>query len=139
MLLSLYNVLFDLYYVCISFSFFFFNDTATTEIYTLSLHDALPISKGLKLTESRKLSALNFADEIEKLIHQIGIENGTVEIVIHPSEPSFYGMNTVDRSEEHTSELQSPCNLVCRLLLEKKKKKKEKKEKKKQITTSHNT
>ena len=55
----------------------------------------LLVSKGLKLTESRKLSALNFADEIEKLIHQIGIENGTVEIVIHPSEPSFYGMNTV--------------------------------------------
>src|ERR1022692_5276858 len=67
---------------------FFFNDTATTEIYTLSLHDALPISK---------------------------ILNNSAK---HPSRPQNpYSLN---RSEEHTSELQSPCNLVCRLLLEKK-------------------
>src|ERR1022692_505018 len=73
-----------------SFFFFFFNDTATTEIYTLSLHDALPISPS-----TRYLFAIRL-----------------------PGENSW----TFTRSEEHTSELQSPCNLVCRLLLEKKKK-----------------
>src|SRR5256885_6531365 len=75
------------------FFFFFFNDTATTEIYTLSLHDALPIS-GWRI-ELRPDWAL------APLLHRSGID---------------------PRSEEHTSELQSPCNLVCRLLLEKKKK-----------------
>src|SRR5476649_3099314 len=75
----------------IFFFFFFFNDTATTEIYTLSLHDALPIS------------------------FDIGWD------------PASFGprsMELWDRSEEHTSELQSHSDLVCRLLLEKKKKKK---------------
>src|SRR5258708_40010380 len=71
--------------------FFFFNDTATTEIYTLSLHDALPISsmdeRHSGMTSNRK---------------------GTLEA-------------SHKRSEEHTSELQSPDHLVCRLLLEKKK------------------
>src|SRR2546430_14159964 len=74
------------------FIFFFFNDTATTEIYTLSLHDALPIF-GLDLAVSRG--------------H--GLYFNTY----------FYALV---RSEEHTSELQSQSNLVCRLLLEKKKK-----------------
>src|SRR5256885_8503283 len=71
--------------------FFFFNDTATTEIYTLSVHDALPISP----------------------------TRGTRRAVppASPTRPS----TPRPRSEEHTSELQSPCNLVCRLLLEKKK------------------
>src|SRR5256885_17192951 len=79
------------------FFFFFFNDTATTEIYTLSLHDALPISVAAGLFAAREaadLAALTVRAEY---------------------------LNA--RSEEHTSELQSPCNLVCRLLLEKKKKK----------------
>src|SRR5256885_13190259 len=84
------------------FSFFFFNDTATTEIYTLSLHDALPISKKLHAFEKRIIFVLSL------------LQNAHVEL-----EP---GDLTVQRSEEHTSELQSPCNLVCRLLLEKKKK-----------------
>src|SRR5256885_12356329 len=79
--------------------FFFFNDTATTEIYTLSLHDALPISKR---TEGTKPSPRCQARS---------------NIFIDPS------ISSSVRSEEHTSELQSPCNLVCRLLLEKKKKK----------------
>src|SRR6202040_4480985 len=70
--------------------FFFFNDTATTEIYTLSLHDALPIC----------MRALK------------GSLNTSV-----PSTTAMIGF----RSEEHTSELQSPVHLVCRLLLEKKK------------------
>src|SRR5258708_23679627 len=73
--------------------FFFFNDTATTEIYTLSLHDALPISCTWTRTRARPRSrpSANW---------------------LRPSRPP--------RSEEHTSELQSPDHLVCRLLLEKK-------------------
>src|SRR2546430_12782467 len=73
--------------------FFFFNDTATTEIYTLSLHDALPIF---------------VAAGVPVLLHGlIGGQHGVVQAGL--------------RSEEHTSELQSQSNLVCRLLLEKKK------------------
>src|SRR5258708_18372210 len=77
------------------FFFFFFNDTATTEIYTLSLHDALPISFTASHTYFRRF-----------------FSNWLVR------------KNSDPRSEEHTSELQSPDHLVCRLLLEKKKKKK---------------
>src|SRR6266446_10512959 len=77
------------------FFFFFFNDTATTEIYTLSLHDALPISRSTPTVGARR--------------------NVGAPVSAQSTEP-------VARSEEHTSELQSPCNLVCRLLLEKKKK-----------------
>src|SRR6185312_17237578 len=72
--------------------FFFFNDTATTEIYTLSLHDALPIS-GFKIT----LDLLGRQHIVESVVQR------------------------AQRSEEHTSELQSRSDLVCRLLLEKKK------------------
>src|ERR1039457_7176638 len=71
--------------------FFFFNDTATTEIYTLSLHDALPISHNTSARFRFHCPRLRTPRQL--------------------------------RSEEHTSELQSPCNLVCRLLIEKKKKK----------------
>src|SRR2546426_10530232 len=77
--------------------FFFFNDTATTEIYTLSLHDALPISTSPSCTRMRPTSTRWW-----------------------PRSPRC-GAPRPSRSEEHTSELQSPCNLVCRLLLEKKK------------------
>src|SRR3989454_2645290 len=83
------------------FFFFFFNDTATTEIYTLSLHDALPISKSFiapRITSTKFFPA------------------GATRLSMWPTKREV-------RSEEHTSELQSPCNLVCRLLLEKKKKK----------------
>src|SRR2546426_8990613 len=80
--------------------FFFFNDTATTEIYTLSLHDALPISR---------LCAVPRAEQTARR-HRGRHRRG-------PGSP-----RESTRSEEHTSELQSPCNLVCRLLLEKKKK-----------------
>src|SRR5256885_5282882 len=74
--------------------FFFFNDTATTEIYTLSLHDALPISdEHLQREHAAEMSRISW----------------------------WRRQATERRSEEHTSELQSPCNLVCRLLLEKKK------------------
>src|SRR2546430_13261067 len=83
------------------FFFFFFNDTATTEIYTLSLHDALPIY----LSPERDCKAVSAS----------AMEAG--------GEQEATGSKS-DRSEEHTSELQSQSNLVCRLLLEKKKKKK---------------
>src|SRR5256885_10348483 len=82
---------------CRCYSFFFFNDTATTEIYTLSLHDALPIWP-VRRGELTQPSAVSRAMPL------VGCSS---------TRPS--------RSEEHTSELQSPCNLVCRLLLEKKK------------------
>src|SRR2546430_16794443 len=77
----------------VTFVFFFFNDTATTEIYTLSLHDALPI-----LTSNTSWSAERASDT------------------------TTWRACANSRSEEHTSELQSQSNLVCRLLLEKKKK-----------------
>src|SRR5260370_26754992 len=82
----------------LSLSVFFFNDTATTEIYTLSLHDALPICHFHDLV----LVASGSEDQLSDMLELEG--HGTF------------------RSEEHTSELQSHLNLVCRLLLEKKKK-----------------
>src|SRR2546430_7434177 len=87
--------------------FFFFNDTATTEIYTLSLHDALPISSSGNL----------IADPVT---HQVAdLFNVTYETMLLMLLRFF--AHTDERSEEHTSELQSQSNLVCRLLLEKKK------------------
>src|SRR5690242_20889374 len=97
-----------------SLIFFFFNDTATTEIYTLSLHDALPIFHRDVYTDPEV-----FALEMERLWSRSWIYVG------HTSQ-------VPQRSEEHTSELQSHVNLVCRLLLEKKKKKK-----KEQITSKN--
>src|SRR2546427_7690274 len=79
--------------------FFFFNDTATTEIYTLSLHDALPI-----LLRQAVTSTFSYTNPV------YGLE-----------QPSATVSASDSRSEEHTSELQSQSNLVCRLLLEKKK------------------
>src|SRR5256885_7791404 len=87
--------------------FFFFNDTATTEIYTLSLHDALPILLRAKPMECVKLASA-FARSAVSPSASFRLGDG-------PTSMSSW------RSEEHTSELQSPCNLVCRLLLEKKK------------------
>src|SRR5439155_21685226 len=83
-------------------SFFFFNDTATTEIYTLSLHDALPIF----LNEVG--GTFKTRDQEEQIEDWIEVERSA--------------LSDVARSEEHTSELQSRGHLVCRLLLEKKKK-----------------
>src|SRR3712207_7757265 len=81
----------------------FFNDTATTEIYTLSLHDALPIYS------PNELSFTNTA-----LLPRIGLTYAVTKNI------NIYG-TYLERSEEHTSELQSRQYLVCRLLLEKKK------------------
>src|SRR2546430_8308141 len=86
--------------------FFFFNDTATTEIYTLSLHDALPICCSV-LCVCPCSNRTAFAGD-----------NGRSPRVCKG--PNRGGRCGRDRSEEHTSELQSQSNLVCRLLLEKK-------------------
>src|SRR3712207_8722945 len=96
---------------------FFFNDTATTEIYTLSLHDALPISPGRHRGPAAPLTPREVAEMALR-----GGRNGAV------SDPrgrraglrtSTRGHRSRPRSEEHTSELQSRQYLVCRLLLEK--------------------
>src|SRR2546429_9938282 len=87
--------------------FFFFNDTATTEIYTLSLHDALPIC--IDILEILSTDGT----QVFATITSVPEYNPPP-----PGEPQF----TYYRSEEHTSELQSRLHLVCRLLLEKKKK-----------------
>src|SRR5256885_9891752 len=91
-------------------SFFFFNDTATTEIYTLSLHDALPISQMSRDCERDSFFNL-FGRRADRFVGAITLRRG-----------GEINRRHRQRSEEHTSELQSPCNLVCRLLLEKKKK-----------------
>src|SRR2546429_6748226 len=84
-----------IFQTCVLF-FFFFNDTATTEIYTLSLHDALPISF-------------------------VADEQGTRLVAYNSDLDHLVDVAVEQRSEEHTSELQSRLHLVCRLLLEKKK------------------
>src|SRR2546427_12377005 len=89
----------------ILFLSFFFNDTATTEIYTLSLHDALPISRPSAHTSTTS-----------------GLAGWITMRAMRPveSRPACCQLRPASRSEEHTSELQSQSNLVCRLLLEKK-------------------
>src|SRR2546421_12157876 len=87
---------------------FFFNDTATTEIYTLSLHDALPISQRRRVDGGDPLRQPQGHRLSLSCLH-------AAQLVDEPAEQH--------RSEEHTSELQSRSDLVCRLLLEKKKKK----------------
>src|SRR5205807_5213637 len=93
---------------------FFFRATTTAHLYTLSLHDALPIS-----TTSPRVACWRSTPRCTCIVH------------VHERRPSDRPQRLRDRgrrqrdaprSEEHTSELQSPCNLVCRLLLEKKKK-----------------
>src|SRR5260221_11402250 len=87
-------------------SFFFFNDTATTEIYTLSLHDALPISN----------------DDADRIAHH-GEDDRAARAKRGAAQHLDRAQHHPERvrSEEHTSELQSHSDLVCRLLLEKKK------------------
>src|SRR5688572_31499097 len=96
---------------------FFFKHTATTEIYTLSLHDALPISDEIVEPVERIVGngSLASTDRAATLIFGGQRGNSLVHMLISRSSDA--------RSEEHTSELQSQSNLVCRLLLEKKKKK----------------
>src|SRR3989442_4947152 len=89
--------------VFILFSIFFFNDTATTEIYTLSLHDALPIYHHGKEHET-----ITNKGPLKELVNEL-----LARLL------AFSHLHR-DRSEEHTSELQSRPHIVCRLLLEKK-------------------
>src|SRR5437667_12615248 len=90
---------------------FFFNDTAPTEIYTLSLHDALPIFQGFPRPRGGQLSG---RDQSPEDLRHLDVEE--------MRRMKRFGTRE-HRSEEHTSELQSHHDLVCRLLLEKKKKK----------------
>src|SRR5690606_41716238 len=96
-----------------------FSDPATTELYTLSLHDALPISGPTRAgTASEELDALPFHARREPAVSVL-VGPG----VVHEAADDEHGVAPLQlRSEEHTSELQSRENLVCRLLLEKKKK-----------------
>src|SRR5690348_17771852 len=88
---------------------FFFNAAATTEIYTLSLHDALPI----------------FNPDHWRALYSYGVANANLkrwrDALLAYRQALAISPNDASRSEEHTSELQSPVHLVCRLLLEKKK------------------
>src|SRR3712207_6868375 len=88
---------------------FFFNDTATTEIYTLSLHDALPISS----TASARMESFSRPPVVSS-------PRPSSRCGPRPPAPSRRATPASERSEEHTSELQSRQYLVCRLLLEKK-------------------
>src|SRR5437899_5072403 len=94
------------------FTFFFFSDTSTTEIYTLSLHDALPIYQDAVADAC--------VHSVERKDHLAAV--GAVEVERLDDENLAPLMRGRFRSEEHTSELQSLRHLVCRLLLEKKKK-----------------
>src|SRR2546425_13085726 len=93
-------------------TFFFFNDTATTEIYTLSLHGALPIC----VRAQRKIYQIG---QIARQGPRQGVPGGG-PIVLTQGELNAFLSRHLVRSEEHTSELQSLAYLVCRLLLEKK-------------------
>src|SRR3712207_8891205 len=96
--------------------FFFFKDPATTEIYTLSLHDALPICT--KLVTSRRGTPVRASISTSRTLSSVAMTSGSFW---KPSRGPTSRIAT--RSEEHTSELQSRQYLVCRLLLEKKKNK----------------
>src|SRR5206468_8974963 len=94
--------------------FFFFNDTATTEIYTLSLHDALPIClRGEVFGPAQQLHGATYIVDVE--FRGPSLDASGIVVDIGRAAHAL-------RSEEHTSELQSRSDLVCRLLLEKKKK-----------------
>src|SRR3712207_9168128 len=100
--------MYHLYIVCILF--FFFNDTATTEIYTLSLHDALPICSSRSRSSTRRILPLIVLGSSQNSILRTRRNGARLS----------RACLRIERSEEHTSELQSRQYLVCRLLLEKK-------------------
>src|SRR3712207_8564082 len=100
------------------FLFFFFNDTATTEIYTLSLHDALPIYLAAQIVAGR------LDQKVDQRREGVGFGIGQaldLGELLAAAALDHVGGDRPRRSEEHTSELQSRQYLVCRLLLEKKK------------------
>src|SRR5258708_22011178 len=95
---------------------FFFNDTATTEIYTLSLHDALPIWVRCGRRKSNATRSARLPISMLPISSSSPMARAPAMVAIWKTE------SAASRSEEHTSELQSPDHLVCRLLLENKKK-----------------
>src|SRR2546428_8282955 len=107
--------------------FFFFNDTATTEIYTLSLHDALPISDVVAIVECDRSHLLQTQHAFDVARHRIqrllliGVRIALAQFERFGESHSVRNISVqrIVRSEEHTSELQSRSDLVCRLLLEK--------------------
>src|SRR5205807_10199843 len=102
--------------VLVSFIFFLCNDTPPSDIYTLSLHDALPI---LVMPAHCDAHRAHQGGQVFVQLEQVREQDK--ELVVPAAlDRAKQGVGQ-DRSEEHTSELQSPCNLVCRLLLEKKK------------------
>src|SRR5688572_32545191 len=98
---------------------FFFNDTATTQIYTLSLHDALPISTRDFSPPDSTLIFLKASSPVNKKHPSIDLNSVSVCFGANACNSRMISLSRC-RSEEHTSELQSQSNLVCRLLLEKK-------------------
>src|SRR5690348_17987408 len=98
---------------------FFFNDTSTSEIYTLSLHDALPIFRQRHLGDVQLVLGDQSEQEVERPLEDVEVHLEGTRAVRRIARLAGGEV----RSEEHTSELQSPVHLVCRLLLEKKKKK----------------
>src|SRR2546426_4898978 len=118
---------YSLYYPLYNFFFFFFNDPAPPEISPLSLHDALPISdlRSLPAKDRAEAGHLRDDDLVRRDLHAPGglpavpsdaYPAGTDQRARAQAAPNRRDREI--RSEEHTSELQSPCNLVCRLLLE---------------------
>src|SRR5205085_11231106 len=108
-------------------SYFVFTSTAPTQLYTLSLHDALPILAEVALHESQWFSAhiLQRPADLAELVAERRRARAVNRLAVH-LQPAARGAKNIlarrrNRSEEHTSELQSQSNLVCRLLLEKKK------------------
>src|SRR3712207_7059083 len=103
-------------------SFFFFNDTATTEIYTLSLHDALPISRNRRTTPKPSRPGI-ITSSTSRSGRNVDASASACwpSAAVATSKPAKRRLaDSSSRSEEHTSELQSRQYLVCRLLLEKK-------------------
>src|SRR5690348_18426209 len=101
---------------------FSFNDTSTTEIYTLSLHDALPIYRRGSTPSARERSGRGGKKRCRSPVDDRDrAGRAAARRLLEPVAECVVG-GLVQRSEEHTSELQSPVHLVCRLLLEKKKK-----------------
>src|SRR5207248_7107185 len=107
--------------------FFFYNDSPTTDIYTLSLHDALPISQRFRYWDKGTMATIgrNKAVADLKFVHLSGRPAWLAWLFVHivflvGFRNRLLVLVQWARSEEHTSELQSPYDLVCRLLLEKK-------------------
>src|SRR3989440_11312556 len=119
-LLRFRSFLLSLLHRPIIFFFFFFNDTATTEIYTLSLHDALPISIVIRPLAASLPDSWMACAAFTMRLRNTWLSSPTLHIT-SGSAPNCVSTVAL-RSEEHTSELQSRSDLVCRLLLEKKKK-----------------